>query len=147
MKKSKFVAFVLIFALLLVVVSVKPERAYGFGWMEAFGEFIREELPQSFAEAMGEAIADEIAKSFQKSQQNQQNQFGQKKREWWEPSQPTLTSPYQPNQSLPYPQKEEKSWCGRSDKNKNGSEWEFNAIGRGFNGGLEKLCRDYGVNV
>ena len=36
---------------------------------------------------------------------------------------------------------------GRSDKNKNGSEWEFNAVGRGFNGGLEKLCRDYGVNV
>ncbi|MBR0080062.1 MAG: TerD family protein [Synergistaceae bacterium] len=36
---------------------------------------------------------------------------------------------------------------GRSDKSKNGSEWEFNAIGRGFNGGLEKLCRDYGVNV
>ena len=30
---------------------------------------------------------------------------------------------------------------------RNGSEWDFNAIGRGFNGGLEKLCLDYGVNV
>ncbi|MBR0317372.1 MAG: TerD family protein [Synergistaceae bacterium] len=35
--------------------------------------------------------------------------------------------------------------CG--ELNRYGSEWEFNAIGRGFNGGLEKLCRDYGVNV
>lgn len=30
---------------------------------------------------------------------------------------------------------------------RNGSEWEFNAIGRGSKGGLEQLCRDYGVNV
>lgn len=30
---------------------------------------------------------------------------------------------------------------------KTGSEWNFNAIGSGFNGGLEALCRKYGVNV
>lgn len=26
-------------------------------------------------------------------------------------------------------------------------EWKFNAIGSGFSGGLEALCRNYGVNV
>jgi tellurium resistance protein TerD len=30
---------------------------------------------------------------------------------------------------------------------RNGSEWKFNAIGSGFSGGLEALCRNYGVNV
>ncbi len=28
-----------------------------------------------------------------------------------------------------------------------GSEWNFNAIGNGFSGGLEGLCKKYGVNV
>ena len=27
------------------------------------------------------------------------------------------------------------------------SEWKFNAIGSGFDGGLEALCRNFGVNV
>ena len=26
-------------------------------------------------------------------------------------------------------------------------EWKFNAVGAGFQGGLEALCRNYGVNV
>ena len=26
-------------------------------------------------------------------------------------------------------------------------EWKFNAIGGGYQGGLEALCRGYGVNV
>lgn len=30
---------------------------------------------------------------------------------------------------------------------KHGSEWKFNAIGSGFQGGLAALCRNYGVNV
>lgn len=30
---------------------------------------------------------------------------------------------------------------------KNGSEWKFNAIGNGFNGGLAGLCGNYGVDV
>ena len=30
---------------------------------------------------------------------------------------------------------------------RDGSEWNFNAIGSGYNGGLEALCRKYGVNV
>jgi len=30
---------------------------------------------------------------------------------------------------------------------KHGTEWKFNAIGSGFQGGLEALCRNYGVNV
>jgi len=29
---------------------------------------------------------------------------------------------------------------------KNG-EWKFNAVGAGYQGGLEALCRNYGVNV
>ena len=28
-----------------------------------------------------------------------------------------------------------------------GGEWRFNAIGSGYQGGLEALCRSYGVNV
>lgn len=28
-----------------------------------------------------------------------------------------------------------------------GSEWKFNAVGAGFQGGLEALCRNFGVNV
>lgn len=30
---------------------------------------------------------------------------------------------------------------------KNGSEWKFNAIGNGFQGGLAALCRNYGINA
>lgn len=30
---------------------------------------------------------------------------------------------------------------------RHGGEWKFNAIGAGFQGGLEALCRNYGVNV
>lgn len=30
---------------------------------------------------------------------------------------------------------------------KNGADWKFNAIGSGFAGGLEALCRNFGVNV
>ena len=30
---------------------------------------------------------------------------------------------------------------------KNGSEWKFNAIGNGFQGGLAALCANYGVEV
>ncbi len=30
---------------------------------------------------------------------------------------------------------------------RNNGEWKFNAIGSGFQGGLEALCRNYGVNV
>jgi len=30
---------------------------------------------------------------------------------------------------------------------RHGGEWKFNAIGSGFQGGLEALCRNYGVNV
>lgn len=30
---------------------------------------------------------------------------------------------------------------------RHGSEWKFNAVGSGFNGGLAALCRQYGVNV
>ena len=26
-------------------------------------------------------------------------------------------------------------------------EWKFNAVGSGYQGGLEALCRSYGVNV
>ena len=28
-----------------------------------------------------------------------------------------------------------------------GSEWKFNAVGSGFNGGLKALCQNYGVNI
>ena len=28
-----------------------------------------------------------------------------------------------------------------------GSDWKFNAVGAGYQGGLEALCRSYGVNV
>lgn len=28
-----------------------------------------------------------------------------------------------------------------------GNEWKFNAVGAGYQGGLEALCRSYGVNV
>lgn len=30
---------------------------------------------------------------------------------------------------------------------RNGAEWKFSAIGSGFSGGLEALCRNFGVNV
>ncbi|MBQ7152229.1 MAG: TerD family protein [Synergistaceae bacterium] len=30
---------------------------------------------------------------------------------------------------------------------RDGTEWDFKAIGNGFSGGLEALCRHYGVNV
>ena len=30
---------------------------------------------------------------------------------------------------------------------RNGSEWKFNAIGSGFEGGLEALCKNFGLNV
>jgi Uncharacterized proteins involved in stress response, homologs of TerZ and putative cAMP-binding protein CABP1 len=30
---------------------------------------------------------------------------------------------------------------------KHGTEWKFNAIGSGFQGGLSALCKNYGVNV
>lgn len=30
---------------------------------------------------------------------------------------------------------------------RNGSDWKFNAVGAGYQGGLEALCRTYGVNV
>lgn len=30
---------------------------------------------------------------------------------------------------------------------RNGNDWKFNAVGAGYNGGLEALCRNYGVNV
>lgn len=30
---------------------------------------------------------------------------------------------------------------------RHGGEWKFNAIGSGYQGGLEALCRSYGVNV
>lgn len=30
---------------------------------------------------------------------------------------------------------------------RNNGEWKFNAIGSGFQGGLEALCRNFGVNV
>ena len=30
---------------------------------------------------------------------------------------------------------------------KNGDDWKFNAVGAGYQGGLEALCRTYGVNV
>ncbi len=30
---------------------------------------------------------------------------------------------------------------------KNGADWKFNAVGAGYQGGLEALCRTYGVNV
>lgn len=30
---------------------------------------------------------------------------------------------------------------------RHGSEWKFNAIGSGFQGGLEALCKNFGVNV
>lgn len=30
---------------------------------------------------------------------------------------------------------------------RNNGEWKFNAIGSGFQGGLEALCKNYGVNV
>ena len=30
---------------------------------------------------------------------------------------------------------------------RHGSEWKFNAIGSGFQGGLKALCQNYGVNV
>ena len=30
---------------------------------------------------------------------------------------------------------------------RHGGEWKFNAIGSGYQGGLEALCRNYGVNV
>lgn len=30
---------------------------------------------------------------------------------------------------------------------RSGSDWKFNAVGAGYQGGLEALCRNYGVNV
>ncbi|MBR0257257.1 MAG: TerD family protein [Synergistaceae bacterium] len=30
---------------------------------------------------------------------------------------------------------------------RHGGEWKFNAVGSGFKGGLEALCRNYGVNI
>lgn len=30
---------------------------------------------------------------------------------------------------------------------RNGSDWKFNAVGAGYQGGLEALCKSYGVNV
>lgn len=30
---------------------------------------------------------------------------------------------------------------------RHGSDWKFNAIGSGFQGGLAALCRNFGVNV
>jgi len=30
---------------------------------------------------------------------------------------------------------------------KNGADWKFNAVGAGYQGGLEALCRSFGVNV
>ncbi|MBC8059421.1 MAG: TerD family protein [Clostridiaceae bacterium] len=30
---------------------------------------------------------------------------------------------------------------------RNGTEWKFNAIGSGFQGGLESLCKNFGVSV
>lgn len=30
---------------------------------------------------------------------------------------------------------------------RHGGEWKFNAVGSGYQGGLEALCRNYGVNV
>ncbi len=30
---------------------------------------------------------------------------------------------------------------------RHGGEWKFNAVGSGYQGGLEALCRSYGVNV
>lgn len=30
---------------------------------------------------------------------------------------------------------------------RSGSEWKFNAVGAGYQGGLEALCRSFGVNV
>lgn len=30
---------------------------------------------------------------------------------------------------------------------RNGAEWKFNAIGSGFQGGLEALCKNFGINV
>ncbi|MBQ4431371.1 MAG: TerD family protein, partial [Synergistaceae bacterium] len=30
---------------------------------------------------------------------------------------------------------------------RHGNEWKFNAVGSGFKGGLEALCRNYGVNI
>ena len=28
-----------------------------------------------------------------------------------------------------------------------GSEWKFNAVGQGYNGGLAAMCRQYGINI
>ena len=117
MKKSKFVVVVFV-VLLLAVVNVKPERAYGFDFLQGLADFMEgynqwwDSLPEQEKLDM---MHDAAEYWYEQSQQNQKNQFGQKKREWWEPSQPTLTSPYQPNQSLPYhlpepEKKEEKSW-------------------------------------
>ena len=30
---------------------------------------------------------------------------------------------------------------------KNNGEWKFSAVGAGFEGGLEALCKQYGLNV
>ena len=30
---------------------------------------------------------------------------------------------------------------------RNGSEWKFNAVGSGFQGGLAALCGNYGIDV
>ena len=30
---------------------------------------------------------------------------------------------------------------------RNGADWKFNAVGAGFQGGLEALCRNFGVNI
>ena len=30
---------------------------------------------------------------------------------------------------------------------RNGSDWKFNAVGAGYQGGLAALCRSFGVNV
>ena len=33
------------------------------------------------------------------------------------------------------------------ESDKNNGEWKFNAVGAGYQGGLEALCRSFGVNV
>ena len=30
---------------------------------------------------------------------------------------------------------------------RNGNDWKFNAVAAGYQGGLEALCRSFGVNV
>ena len=30
---------------------------------------------------------------------------------------------------------------------RHGNDWKFNAVGSGYQGGLEALCRSFGINV